>query len=51
MAILFGWSNGSEPEVIALSKKVGFLIDAEENIHYGIIQGVKGLERDRKSVV
>ncbi|MBT3618282.1 MAG: hypothetical protein HOF04_02580 [Candidatus Marinimicrobia bacterium] len=44
MAILFGWSNGSEPEVIALSKKVGFLIDAEENIHYGIIQGVKGLE-------
>lgn len=44
MTILLGWSSAAAPEVIELSGKVGFFIDAEENIYFEIIQGVKGLE-------
>ena len=43
-AVLLGWPQAAESEVVELSRKVGFLVDAEENIHYKIITGVKGLE-------
>lgn len=43
-AVLAGWMKAAELEVVELSGKVGFLVDAEENIHYKIITGVKGLE-------
>lgn len=34
----------AQGEVVPLSDKVGFLIDAEENEFYGIIPGIKGFE-------